>query len=373
MIQEGHLQVYDLILTAVTPVFVGSGDEYKKIEYMYDDRKKDVRIIDRKKFFRYLLENGLADEYEKAILGNIHFDLHEFIKPHITGPGDFASMTLYKIRAENVVEDSDRGPKNKKSVRGNKNAAGGRGRLSEIKAFTRNEMQRAYIPGSSVKGAFRTAMLVHMLKDGDRLDLKDVETGKLEKELLNTLSLDNERKDSEVNSVMRGLSISDSEIISDRRMILTRKCDISVKGNKRELPVVRECIEPGTRVRFRMTIDTSVKDGICLDLLRGAVADFGKYYREYYVNKFKFTEEMFQASWDSCISLGGGSGYFGKNIEYARSGEEEGLRRVSNIMAQKFPNHKHEDDSLLISPHMLKMTNYKGKLYEYGICKVEIK
>ena len=75
MKQEGHLQVFDLILETKGPVFIGCGKSYTKKEYLFDPRSNVVSFLDEQKFFRYLAEHHLADAYEAV--SYTHLRAHE--------------------------------------------------------------------------------------------------------------------------------------------------------------------------------------------------------------------------------------------------------------------------------------------------------
>lgn len=97
----------------------------------------------------------------------------------------------------------------------------------------RDSRQRVYVPGSSVKGALRTVILSALIaqeKKGSRPD----------------------------RSILRDLSVSDSEVVPDAAMILSGKSDVNTRGEEKKLPLCRECIRPGTELRFRLTLDHSV-------------------------------------------------------------------------------------------------------------------
>ena len=88
---------------------------------------------------------------------------------------------------------------------------------------------RVYVPGSSVKGALRTAILTDwILSDNSpHSAFGDTRKGFPEGTYLHTLKLKKDRNgavlDDAVNSILRGLSISDSLPVSDTCMILAGK------------------------------------------------------------------------------------------------------------------------------------------------------
>jgi len=125
------------------------------------------------------------------------------------------------------------------------------------------------------------------------------------------------------------------------------------------------------------------------NLFHEMIKAFDEDYRKFYLSKFlsKFSEVEGNAAdfKKEFLVLGGGSGYFGKNIIYTRYGFEKGLKKVSQYMREKDLDRngkpkdkngkmKNPDDYHLhgISPHMLKLTMYQGKIYHMGICDVTL-
>lgn len=134
--------------------------------------------------------------------------------------------------------------------------------LKDIDCFMRDAKQRAYIPGSSVKGAIRTALLFDAIqKERTRHDLIDDKRGIPEADYFHTLNLNPKKRDDAVNSIMRGIQISDSLPIDDRNMMLTLKTDSAVNGQTHAINLCRECVAPGTRIRFALTLDQSILKG----------------------------------------------------------------------------------------------------------------
>lgn len=68
MIQQDHLQIFDLTLNVWAPLFVGNGSSYTKREYMYNTRNGKVSFLDEQKFFSFLVEHDLVDKYGQFML-----------------------------------------------------------------------------------------------------------------------------------------------------------------------------------------------------------------------------------------------------------------------------------------------------------------
>jgi len=352
MKEQGHLKTYDIILTAKSPVFIGSGVEYNKKEYYYDRARGKVHIINIPSMISLLCSKNLVDEYENYML-TANYDLYQFFTKCKITASELDKITLYTVNVGNALVQ-------------NRTLAG-------IMQFIRDQNGRPYIPGSSLKGALRTVILQKLISEEKKEFAYKMQTKDFEKLYFNTLNLYVKKPNNEVNSIMRGISISDSEAIDPNRIILTRKTDFSVYGKNKEINNIREAISPNTTIHFTMTLDESIHSCLNIDFIRNAINEYGRYYNETYQKSFHLPSECIKESYENCIVLGGGSGYFGKNIMYPLLGKQEAVKQVSLIMQKNFRKHYHDRDIALgISPHMLKYTQYQNRYYHYGVCQVDI-
>ena len=349
---QGHLKTYEIILTTKSPVYIGSGTEYSKKEYYYDRIHGRVHILNIPAMIALLCKKGLVDDYENYML-NSRYDLYQFFsKAKIIG-SDLDGITEYTADVGDALVQ-------------NRTLAG-------IRQFIRDYNGKPYIPGSSLKGSLRTVILWKMISEEKKELNSDLKTKDFEKLYLNKLKLNSRGPQDEINSLMRGISISDSEAIDSHRMILTRKVDLTVNGIKHEINTIREAISPMTTIRVIMTIDESIHSCIDIDFIKSAIKEYGRYYNETFQKSFHLPPDCTYESFEDCIVLGGGSGYFSKNIIYPLLGKPEAVKQVSAMMSRQFKAHRHERDIALgISPHMLKCTEYQDRIYHYGICKVSI-
>lgn len=179
--------------------------------------------------------------------------------------------------------------------------------------------------------------------------------------------------DDAVNSIMRGLQISDSLPVPDSQMMLSKKVDVNQDGEAHTITCVRECIRPEVELHLKLTLDQSVcKGSITKDSLLQTVDSFADDYYKTYVEKFRKPVNSAYEEYQYCLILGGGAGFFSKTLAYPYWGAEEALQRVSNRLDRSFPKHHHKSDQE-ISPRMLKYAQYCGELYPYGVCEVDIR
>lgn len=354
MIQLEHLQVFDLILTVRTPLFIGSGTEYLKNEYLYQPFAKRVSILDQDAFFEMLASRNLVDAYERFILNGDRLD--RFLKTDCgLSDEDIQKLVRYSVSAADALQED-------KPLQG-------------IKAFQRNAAGQAYVPGAGVKGALRTVYLAHCIQNDP------ARTGEFnEANYLHPLSCKPKKREDAVNSIFRGVQISDSIPLGDDAMILAGKYDSGTEGMVHQINLCRECVRPDQVIRLKLTLDQSILKGrITKEILLQSIREFSEYYHKTYVKHFKAPRLAGAEDGRGCLILGGGAGFFSKTLLYPYYGEQEGLERAVNCFTQdrhyrrQCQTHKHEQDRQLgISPHMLKYTKFNGQLYPFGMCEVQI-
>ncbi|HIV87734.1 MAG TPA: type III-A CRISPR-associated RAMP protein Csm5 [Candidatus Pygmaiobacter gallistercoris] len=344
------MEVLELRITSRGPVCIGSGATYQKQEYLFDSRTAQVSILDRDAFIALLVRKGLEDAYEQFILGGGRLDrfLRERCRLRET---EIDAITRYTVSAADALN--------------------GEGPLREIAAFQRDPQGRAYLPGSGVKGALRTAFLV------SRILRESNGRGEpfSEERYLNQLRYNEKRRQDAVNDLFRGVRIADSAPIPDEAMILAGKVDVSPDGSAHSVNLCRECLRPGETVRLVLTLDQSLLRGrITADLLRQSITDFSDYYRETYLRHFTLPAQDSIENYRDCLMLGAGTGFFAKTVTYPYYGEPAALKKTAQLLQRRFRQGKHEQDEMQgISPHTLKYTRYNGRLYPFGVCGVELR
>ena len=366
MTRTEHLSVYDLILTTRAPLYIGSGNVITKTEYLFNPRTEMVTMINTEALFNWLYRMRLADSYESFVLSG-DTRLYRFLRDHNITNRDLEDLGLYNVDAADALDDSHS--------------------LKEIHTFIRNSDHRAYIPGSSIKGAIRTVILAGLMAENKvgswpndpNRSRRATQMQELEGQYLNTLDLKIDRSgkriNDPVNSILRGLSVSDSELISDSDMILVAKIDVNETGEYKKIPLCRECIRPGTSLRFKLTLDhSSLPEEFTSEWLMKQILAFDDYYDQTYLARFTPPDDAVAVSYRNAIIIGGGSGFFAKTLTYPYLGVQDGMQYTEKIMCEQFIRHKHEHDISKhgVSPHTMKYGKYRGELYPYGVCGVQI-
>lgn len=372
----GHLEKRKAVVKALAPVFIGSGERIGKKEYLYYPDKRKVYIPNLFKMYRFLEEKNLAARYENYMLNENKADLLEFLRRHGITDEQVSGFAEYSIDAgDTVIENS-------------------RHKSKEIYFFTRDSNNLPYIPGSSLKGALRTAILSYRLigcperklfadtvisalkhEIAGKRGAVDREAKKIEENIFSILEMHKEKPWDAVNDFMKALSVSDSSPLGHESIVLCEKIDVTVSGNEKVVPIYRECLKPGTELVFDVTLDMQVAKVAGFDWheLEEALKSFNDLYEKYFAAYFGKPQTGVIApcekGWPICI--GGGAGFVSKTAVYPLMGRDSGLKYTSALLDSKFPrSHMHRNDVKTgVSPHMIKCARYNGKLFPMGRCE----
>ncbi len=363
---KSYIKNYDLEITTLGAVFIGSGYNTNKKEALFG--RKQISFIDTKKMFDYLMDKKLILAYQDYIL-DINQDLQAFFK-NINIPREkYEEWITRKIQLADIDEE--------------KGSVEQRG----IDMFVRDSRGNVYVPGSSIKGMIRTILVgAYFLKNKDKSNkwrsivdrelatkkrdflnkidssmkrlIEDIETEVFNKNFYEKTELKNK-----VNDSLRGLIVSDSEIISDKNMCVCQKIDVSTSEKETKLPLFRECISPMTKINFNISIDTKVCPYTINDILEAIELVYKN-------NKEKFDDSFSRKTnyaLKRLLYLGGGSGFVDKTIIYSLFDKKNAVNYTREWLNMQFPKAKHDND-IDVSPRKIKYTKHQNKDYRMGLC-----
>jgi len=298
-------------ITALGPLHIGAGEKIGKKEYIFDPKAKNLYFPHMPTMIGKLKARGRLEDFEHFIMSPPS-NLYEFLKKCSFGIEPWFGSP---VSMEGVADDN----------------------FNEINSFIKDPYNLPYVPGSSVKGAFRTVMLfaearerlaagesfTRGLNPKDKGSLKH-RAGEIEAKMLNTLHR-NENASNATNDIMTAFRFSDSEPISRNALTICRKIDLSTHGKFRALPTFRECLKPGTEINLTVSVDESLlpatqagKVGIVGMPARlahfpasffSALDDFNKVY----YNEFREMFSQVPHNPDTFF-VGGGSGFLTKTM-----------------------------------------------------------
>ncbi len=391
------MKYWKMKMTVQSPIHIGSGDIFGRNQYIYQEknRKAYVYFLKEMKWAEYLNKENLLDKFVYTMERNpTRFSIFSFLNEEkaYNNPRNMDQVIEELIKTgvcSNPLTADVEYTKNPKDA------------LNDIHTFIKDSEGRMYIPGSALKGSFRTAILTAMIrKDRNRYDkywrdIKGIvqqneriknerqkrgmlkrEIGKiierLERETL--IPATNGGKRNMVDSLFKSFHVSDSTPVSEKG-VLIRKADIGEDENDpHTIFLWRECIMPGEELFFTIGIDekemgkTGISDAKSLIKCAQDFVDFQ--YDDLLFKSFGDLKALDEMKKNDLI-LGGGTGYISKSIIYALAPSvEDGVYVVKKIMKEQFKK-GHHDEGEDISPHTLKLAKMGNRYQIMGMCKLE--
>jgi len=223
-------------IETLSPVHIGTGYFLTSADFTIKDNK--VIVVDLPKVFEYLEKRRVKiDELINKFSSATGFLLDELFKDYNLNPSDFKKYEIELI-----------GEKGKESMR----------ILEQIKIGL-----KPYIPGTSIKGSIRTALLWKVVKENPKLlnhainSLKrKLARGKLSRKALRSVDDELERKvfgATPHEDILRALKVIDSKPFD--KMVVYR---VNIIGNPEDIPAFVEAIPENTTTEFYMDIDSKI-------------------------------------------------------------------------------------------------------------------
>ena len=369
---RNNLEVYQARLTVLGPVFVGSGAEFSKKEYLFLNNRKTVGILDMQKLYRLVTKKGLQSRFEDFMLkSDRRKNLSEWLMENRINIQEAKECMKYSLDSGDT------------SIQ--------RGTPVQIMECIKDPYGFPYIPGSSIKGMLRTILLCGRILQNpenfreekgavirtvrnrtnrvSRARFLYQEKGRTEEKGFHCLNRNERRKEDAVNDELSGMIVSDSRPLTPDDLVLCQKIERGVDGTEKNLNLLRECFRPGTQIDFTITVEKDICSVRREEILR-SVELFNEAYYKYYLSAFAGADRPRKGQ----VYLGGGAGFVSKTFLYPLLGKEEGLNTVVGIFkATGVPeNHKHfRDVKYGVSPHILKCTHYQGQSMQMGCCRLE--
>lgn len=373
-----YLKHYKMKIKTLSPVYIGDGTVIGKKEYLYDKKSKKVAVPDIFQLYQYLNEKHLAKRYEEYMLENDNRSLDVWLNQNGVSQQDWEKFAKYSLDAREISFEVK--------------SAGRTVKAKEINCFIKDAYGRPYVPGSSIKGMLRTALLAYELDKNKSLresygrkiesvlnsgnksrNILSGETKQLEQDVFHTLKRERVKPSDAVCCNLSGLIVRDSEPLPIEVLTLCQKIEYNVEGKESPLNLLREAIKPKTDICFDLTIDTSCCPYSIEDIME-AVDGVGQLCYQKFYAKFKRGRNEKGIVW-----LGGGCGFVSKTVINAIFEEDMKATEMTSkvfeaTLGDNYRNHKHRDDisTYRISPHICKCTRYRNNLYDMGMCKIEV-
>lgn len=371
-------------LTCISPIHIGNGELLKQYEYIFTKDRNQQRIyfLDKAKWMTFLVRHDLIDDYAQSVFSG-RMNLYGWLQSQRIGSLSAiirevcnASADVYLVRERQQ-------------------------RVNNISRQVKTPDGVPYIPGSTLKGAIRSAILFHDIRQhpeaylpfwnrikaameaGNRRQMRDLAQN-IERQAFTRLKQQKNRPDDALQSVMKGLAVSDAMLVGhERDTVILQKYDVSsirregLKGHP--LALFRECIPAGRKFRFSMTLDKDIARLIGITSLD----DVWQWVRDYLA--FGLAQERgvfgheykgeFEESKLADIRLGGGTGFLSKTVYYALAPNGEGRTVLANFFddvlftRRNCHHHKTKDDRL--TPRTLKLAWADDDRWILGLAAVK--
>lgn len=269
---------YRLVLTTVGPVHIGNGSKYSGKDYFKID-DKNVAVLDAGEFVSRLSSNEV-DEYCRFLDTDSRSSLAVFLARH--PPLMAAARESIAYRIEMRLAKARRGTD----------------QYFDVAQFVKDGDGNPYVPGSSVKGMLRTAILSHLVQADRETYLALYDSRVAQGASRGKACRDIERRafwrerpasgdDELANDVMRYVSVSDSVPLSTDDLVFAKKYDKFSRADSgrhklgmgkiskdpsyyegNALNIYRECLRPGTRIELALDVDERIDaylGGLVLD------------------------------------------------------------------------------------------------------------
>lgn len=374
-----------MCLKVVTPINISDGIVLGAKDYLYDSRRQKVFFLNLHQWHMFIYKHMLLEKYE-SYLANFRDkqSLLEWLQMQGYDIDDVRTVITSEAQATVNLMDNEK----KKT-------------LNDINRHIQQPEGSLYVPGSSIKGVFRTAILYSLLQKRQDIKVKywrqiqekissnyfkpyrdfNKLISDLENEFLHTLRLvdGNIRSNNAVCSAMRGLQVSDTYASRNMQTAILQKVDGGFdkfgKASPKKLPIFRECMLPKAELFFDVKIEKAVMSTIGIntvdDLLKATHSFFAAVTDLLQQAFEKEYQEAFQGVAAGNMFLGGNTGFLSKTLLAMLAPDKDTAKNTIKVLLNKsFKTHKHLLRDKVIAPRTLKCTNYNGKLMLMGVAEV---
>lgn len=387
-----------MTIEVITPVCCSDGVTLNKKEYLYDNKKRKIYLLHKLEFGKYLNGRRWLNNFERYMQGKEHdeMSLYEWLQCMAGHKG----VTIEQL-GKAVLATVDVQVEIKRNGEGKP--------VNDMNPTIHLVDGNVYIPGSTIKGMLRTAILFHLIRQKDwedrrkiywrqiQSDIKNLyenrrneyeskkalaqysnTADKIEKELLSVLKLDT--KEAASNDALRGLRCGDATLIEHKQgkksagyhTVILKKKDIK-DDTVKEVPSFFECILPGTSFQFSLTLEKSMlaKIGITsVDDLLNIMQQFYEFLNDTLRSGFSKRGHLFAKIDRGNAYLGRNTGFLQKTFVLALADTpKDAVPIIKTVLHQQFEKHKYQEDKK-ISPHTLKGVEYNSELQLMGGVKI---
>ena len=265
--------------------------------------------------------------------------------------------------------------------------------MKRYRYFVKDSNGKPYVPGSSIKGALRTALLyLEIVENKQKYAhywdvVSKLTDGKIIKKELEKISKDLEEEifGSISDSIFKSIRISDSQELDFYTLFVGQRNDFAIhKKRPSVMPIEYEFLNIGTCLKFDVIIDEklNINGYFTKARIEKALCEFSKFQNALYnafANKTDclFLPNEINESVEPNICIGGSSGFWSKTILYALAPNyNSAVNLLRLFFSSQFDkgdkSHKHAELDKEISPHAMKVYSDSGDYIPIGWCKLKL-
>ena len=354
-----HIERVRVKLRLLSPTHIGSGEKMGKKEMIYDKVRNRLLIPsmpDMIDFFAVRCPPKTLERYEYFLQQNTPEDLGSF-------------LTRNYIRTDPLPDWIQRSVCVGADIR----------RVNDLSLSVCNPEGRAYIPGSSVKGAMRTALIAARMTESERVALAREfrENSRYEMaadSILRKLRADERRPAEPVNDILKGLSVSDSAPFAREDMVICQRLDLGIgEYEPKGLSTYSECIAPDSETDFYISIDHNILPSAFLKELEQALQFWDDLCYNSYDALFENggSDLADTSCWEGIpLRLGADTGFQTHSLVYRAFDGREAVDTANRILQNNFKYTYKPKPNVQAAPYRQKVTMYDGKLYTMGRCEM---
>jgi CRISPR-associated protein Csm5 len=343
-----NYEVYDAQLKVMSPIHIGDGLQISKKEFVFSNLngKTKILVLDIEKLYSRFIKVGAAAtaEFERfltarentktsvslsSLLFKYKINRHEYVKYEI-------ASTLEELKEHN------------------------------INTCLKDAFGYPYIPGISIKGMIRSAIMSYAIASDNYLlaEVKNKVTDLLSKYpkkfqfkiLEREISDLVDKKFSKIKGVkpFSGLIVGDSYPLSKDSLCLAQKVDLLLNGGENSLNIYKESIGPFTNIHFKLSLDKTKIGEVDIEYIKNALEFYKNQMSDYFFKEFGVEYK------DEGLVFLGSAGFVTKTIIYQIFGKD--AKKVtwdifkSTLSDKMFEKHKYYSDK--VTPHACKCTEF---------------
>lgn len=375
-----------MCLRIVTPVNIADGTVLSAKDYLYDAKQQKIYFLNLHEWHKFIFTHDLMTRYEAYIKDFRNTkNLLNWLQEQGYGIDDVQACVTHAASAEVNTVDAT-----KKQT------------LNDVNQHIQQPDGSLYVPGSSLKGVFRTAILYKLLQQKPAVVKRywgrvqeeiakynfkpgflNRLTSDMEAELLHTLQLEERGRivkyQNAVCSALRGLQVSDSYASKNIQVAVLQKVDVGFnkegRANEHTLSVFRECMLPGSELYF----DVKIEKAFMTTLGINSIDDLLQATQKFYAAVLALLQDAFGKGYPQVFTnidganmfLGSNTGFLSKTLLALLAPDAQAAKETIKVLLDKsFRQHKHILRDKIISPRTLKCTTCRGEVVLMGLAEV---